>query len=260
MPRFQKLALSALATVVALTLLSVTPAPADGPAAAPAATQPALTSKPVTKDGLQVTVTSAKASYAAGEAINLTVQFKNTSDKAFALYDYNWFWTWSLQFENTAEHWPWQVHLLIMVKRAPETRVVKPGETIEVPIDLDTHPSLRLHLGRHTDQGSPAHHPTSPRQVPPHHDHPLPGRCRARCCPLLDRHPHPRPPGNRNHRQTRRHPTRPLTRRGSPALPAPAQPYRLPSRGTLSSTPWPSRALAGMPGRAHEAHHSTSLL
>ena len=65
------------------------------------------------------------------------MQFKNASDKPFALDDVDWFWGWTIQFEDEAMHGPWRLHLLVQPQPpllAP--RLCKPGETVEVTVDL----------------------------------------------------------------------------------------------------------------------------
>ncbi len=99
----------------------------------------ALSSKPAEKDGLQVTVTLPKAAFAADEQPKFTVKFKNVSDKPFALHDIDWFWDWSIRFDNLTSMGPWQLRLGAKVERAQDsvrTCVCKPGETVEMLVDL----------------------------------------------------------------------------------------------------------------------------
>jgi len=121
----------------------------------------ALSSKPVKKDGLQVTVTLPKATFATGEQPKFTVQFKNVSDKPFTLYDIDWFWSWSIRFDNLTNKGPWQLRLGAKVERSQDSvraLVCKPGETVEMLVDLtskDLFPFDFFWYGEQTKQPVP---------------------------------------------------------------------------------------------------------
>ena len=105
--------------------------------ALPPATLPALSSKPTLKDGLSVTVNSTKAAFAVNDLPKFTVLFKNVSNKTFSLFDVDWYWSWTIRFEDQQTKGPWQLHNLVMVKRSQTPpRLCKPGQTVEVTLDL----------------------------------------------------------------------------------------------------------------------------
>jgi len=101
------------------------------------ATQPAVSSKPVEKDGLQVTVMLPKATFAADEPLTFTVQFKNESKKPITLYDADWDWEWQSHFLDlkTGGSW-WHRHLGDPRAGAPLDTVhtLKAGESLVVPV------------------------------------------------------------------------------------------------------------------------------
>lgn len=107
-------------------------------AAAPA-TQPAVSSKPVEKDGLQVMVMLPQASIAANDSLAFTVQFKNVSDKPFNLlnadgYHYR---DWTIRFKKQGEG-SWKE---FGFDEAGELKLsvvqVEPGRVLTVPVVLE---------------------------------------------------------------------------------------------------------------------------
>jgi len=103
----------------------------------------AVSSKPVEKDGLQVTVTLPKATFAADEQPKFTVQFKNVSDKPITLSEADFYWAWSIRFEDVTRKGPWKLELQDVGKlklqqhlRAEKVDTLQPGKTLEVAVDL----------------------------------------------------------------------------------------------------------------------------
>ena len=105
----------------------------------PPATQPSPSSKPVEKDGLQVTVTLPKATFTADEPLKFSVEFKNVSKAAFMLDDADMFWNWVIRFEDEQWKGPWQLHETFLGKRKPEptNNALKPSEVFTVPVEID---------------------------------------------------------------------------------------------------------------------------
>lgn len=101
--------------------------------------KPAVSSKPVVKDGLQVTVTLPKATFGSAEPLKFTVDFENVSNNAFMLDDANMFWKWAIRFEDIQTKGPWQLHETFVAERtpAPTNSPLKPGEALTVPIVVD---------------------------------------------------------------------------------------------------------------------------
>jgi len=93
--------------VVGITLVGTGQTCADAPA-----TQPALSSKAVENDGLQVMVTLPKTTFAVNEPLKFTVQFRNASKKAFLLSDLDYYWNWQMRFEDQATNGAWLLHRL----------------------------------------------------------------------------------------------------------------------------------------------------
>jgi hypothetical protein len=120
---------------------------AETPATVPA-TQATVSSKPAVKDGLEVTVVLPKASFAADEPLQFVVRLKNVSEKPFALYDVEWFWHWTMRFEDVTSKRPWQLRMEAKVKRANfRWHGCKPGETVEVTVDLTKQLDLPYSFG-----------------------------------------------------------------------------------------------------------------
>jgi hypothetical protein len=99
--------------------------------------KPPVSSKPFEKDGLQVTVTLPKATFAADEPLKFTVELKNVSDKPFNLLNASNYRDWQLRFkkqgqENWGEFGFDQAGTL-------ELRAVQldPGKVLTVPIVLE---------------------------------------------------------------------------------------------------------------------------
>jgi hypothetical protein len=103
--------------------------PASAPAPRP--------STNVIKDGLSVTVTLPKTTFAVNEPIRFTVQFKNISDKGFVLYDPSHFWNWRITFEDQRKIGPWRVSKLFDELLALAPRTLKPGDSADVPVSLE---------------------------------------------------------------------------------------------------------------------------
>ena len=121
-----------------------------------------FSSKPVTKDGLQVTLTLAKAAFAADEQPKFTVVFKNISDKPITLCDADFFWAWSIRFEDVARKGPWQLQLqevarlkLAQQLRAQKADTIQPGKTLEVVVDLGGKDLLELEYVWQGEQDKP---------------------------------------------------------------------------------------------------------
>jgi len=137
-----------ITTVLAVLTLAATGRTWAGAPAIPDEATHIWSSKPVAKDGLQVSVTLFKATFAAAEPLKFTVQFTNVSQKPFALTDSDsalsdasWFWDWNIRFENPAGmggfKGPWQLRLLAKIERIQTSpRICKPGETVAVDVDL----------------------------------------------------------------------------------------------------------------------------
>lgn len=107
------------------------------------ATQPAA--KVVVKDGLSVIATPPKATFAADEPIQFTVQFKNVSDKPFMLYEAEYFLGWRICFENRRAKEQWLFRKTIKDRReVPVPKTLKPGESMDVPVRLDRNGDFRL--------------------------------------------------------------------------------------------------------------------
>ncbi len=108
-------------------------------AADPPATQPAITSKPVDKDGLRLSVTLAQKQFTTDEPISFKAHFKNVSDKTFSLFNVTHFWNWDVSLTDLKAAGPWQMHETFIGLRSPEPTVHKlqPGDTFDVPVVID---------------------------------------------------------------------------------------------------------------------------
>ena len=106
---------------------------------APLATQPALSSSPVVKDGLSITLTLPSATFAADEPVTFTVQLKNVSQKPLSLSDAEHFWGWRIGFWDSRSGGTWQVHKLFFEdkRRAISVNSLNPGQTLDLPVVLD---------------------------------------------------------------------------------------------------------------------------
>jgi hypothetical protein len=107
------------------------------------ATQPALSSKPAEKDGLQVMLTLPKAAFSADEPLKFEVEFKNVSKNPFTLYNAKWYWNWQTRFVQV-QTGSWQLHETFIGMRGPIPTVdaLQPGEALHVPVVVD--PSKKL--------------------------------------------------------------------------------------------------------------------
>jgi hypothetical protein len=66
------------------------------------------------------------------------VQFKNVSDKPFPIYDADYFWDWRITFEDQQKIGSWRFNKLFKHQRIrPESKILKPGESFDVPVALD---------------------------------------------------------------------------------------------------------------------------
>jgi hypothetical protein len=107
------------------------------------ATQPAV--KAVVKDGLSVIATPPKATFAADEPIQFTVQFKNVSDKPFMLHDAEYFLGWRICFEDRRAKEQWLFRKTIKDRReVPVPKTLKPGDSMDVPVSLEPNGDFRL--------------------------------------------------------------------------------------------------------------------
>lgn len=103
------------------------------------ANSPAANSKPFEKDGLQVTVTLAKAIFACGAPLKFTVQFKNVSDKPFNLlnadgYHYR---DWQILFKREGQG-DWRTFGFDQAGKLKSTvLLMEPGRVPTVPVELD---------------------------------------------------------------------------------------------------------------------------
>ena len=112
--------------------------------AAEAATQAGVSSKAVEKDGMSAVLTVGKTTFGVEEGPSFAVQYKNVSKKPLAVFDLEWYWNWKTCFEDEAKGGPWRVRPLIMFKRAAIVpRVLQPGETVEVAVDLGRDPAAQ---------------------------------------------------------------------------------------------------------------------
>jgi hypothetical protein len=99
----------------------------------------ALSSKPFEKDGLQVTVTLAKAIFASGEPLKFRVQFKNVSDMPFNLFnaDAYHYRDWQIRFKRQGQK-DWRVFGFDQAKTPkPTVLLMEPGRVLTVPVELD---------------------------------------------------------------------------------------------------------------------------
>ena len=117
--------------VVALSRIAL----ADPPSTVPS-TQPSISSKPVEHDGLQVTVTMPKATFAADEPLKFTLQFKNVSGKPLTLCDADCFWHWVTQFTDVKAGGPWTLRQLFDDRHEASVNSLKPDGVLEVPVEL----------------------------------------------------------------------------------------------------------------------------
>ena len=99
----------------------------------------AISSKPVVQNGLQVTTTLPRATFVADEPLKFRVRFKNVSDKPFILYAApDFFLDWRLTFEDQQKIGPWRFNRLFDYQRIrPESKILKPGESFDVPVALE---------------------------------------------------------------------------------------------------------------------------
>lgn len=114
--------------------------PTDGKSAPRPAARSALDKTPATvvKNGLAVTVRPAKASFAKDEPLNFTVTFKNASNKAFLLYDSDFYYDWDFSFRDVKTRGYWQTICMLVFDRVPPPSVVlRPGNTREVKVVLN---------------------------------------------------------------------------------------------------------------------------
>jgi len=96
-----------------------------------------ITSIPATKDGLQVTVLLPTASFAADEPVKFHVQFKNVSKKPFTLYDADYFWGWTMRFEDVKAGGPWRLEdrAKDQLRPVPVSKTLSGSNAWDVPVD-----------------------------------------------------------------------------------------------------------------------------
>jgi len=135
-------------TILLGTFLLLLTARAEALRAAPATqpstqagTQPAkkaVSSKPVEKNGLQVTVNLPQAVFAKNEPVKFSVQFKNVSKKDFVLHNVNQYWEWQIRFEpvgvKSPANGPWQLSFNKMAAISTN-QTVKPTEDFAVAVE-----------------------------------------------------------------------------------------------------------------------------
>ena len=127
-------------TMRMMTVLAVSMLAATGRTwAKPPVAEVALSSKPFAKDGLQVTVTLAKAIFASGAPLKFRVQFKNVSDMPFNMFNADGYHYrgWQIRFKRQGQK-GWGVFGFDQLKTLkPTVLLLEPGRVLTVPLALD---------------------------------------------------------------------------------------------------------------------------
>ena len=99
-------------------------------------------SKAAQKDGLSVTVILTSPAFGADpEWPRLVVRFKNASPADIHLCNDDAYWDWKFRFTTKDQPGWWLLHFEpFPIRRPISTHTLKPGETLDVPIDLNQTP------------------------------------------------------------------------------------------------------------------------
>jgi hypothetical protein len=105
--------------------------------AAAGTTQPAFTSQPVEKNGLQVTAICEKSVFARNEPIKFTLRFKNVTDKPLSLGDAVNFQDWIIRVDNLTSGMPWRIQSrAIEPRKGPvPPKELEPDESVDISTD-----------------------------------------------------------------------------------------------------------------------------
>lgn len=145
-----------------LPLYADAPVATTQPVTTQAATTQAVNSKPVVKDGLELTVTLARQVYARQENPLPTVTFKNVARTAFTLDDLEWVWNWAMFFENTTTKQRWQMVCRLSDKEmdtAPTSVPVRLPPNGTLVVTVPNHPSIHFMLNGDETEKSVKHLP-----------------------------------------------------------------------------------------------------